>query len=86
VIGQKHYIIMRPGDRPQFWRSRRNQYSGDGWTHDMRRCKSYHSADNALRSARQLEIEAGSTLEVVEIETVVSRVCYRVETLELIGV
>ncbi len=89
MIGQKHYVIMLPDlerSRHQYWRKRRNQNEANGWTYDIRRCKSYRSADDALRAARQIDVPPGTKLEVVELETVVSLVCYRLETLEIAGV
>lgn len=81
MIGQRHYVIARvDGARQQYWRSRpRSRHDTDGWTYDLRECRSYRRPDDALRAARQIDIAPAAKLEVVEVGTVVQRVHYRVE-------
>ncbi len=83
MIGQRHYVITRTDlDRPQYWRSPSN--SRHGWVYHLLTCRQYKRPEDALRAARQIEVDPGITLEVVELETVVSRVCYRIETHEIL--
>lgn len=84
--GQRHYVIAKELEdgRTQFWRGRRGLERGhEGWTYDLTAARSYRRAHDALRAARQLDTSA--SLEVQEVEIVVSKVCYRV-TVEDCGV
>ena len=78
MIGQKHFVISREVDgRLQYWRGRRGQGRGaDGWTWDLSAARSYRRPDDGLRAAKQLD--STESLEVVEVEAVVARICYRV--------
>jgi len=86
VIGQRHYLICRPTDdgRTQYWRGKRGLERGaDGWTFDLTAARSYRRPHDALRAARQLDTDA--SLEVVECESVIARVCYRVAVEEVVA-
>lgn len=79
MIGQRHHLIARtmPDGRLQYWRGRRGlDRAAGGWTFDLSASRSYRRPHDALRAAKQLDTD--SSLEVVEVEMVVSRVCYRV--------
>jgi hypothetical protein len=78
VIGQRHYMIASSADgRMQYWRGRRGlDRAAGGWTFDMSAARTYRRPHDALRASKQLELD--SSLEVVEVEMVLSRVCYRV--------
>ena len=79
TIGQRHYLIARdlPDGRTQFWRSKRGLERGhDGWTFNILEARSYKRPHDALRAARQLSEE--TSVEVVECESVIARVAYRV--------
>ena len=76
--GQRHYLIARDLDdgRSQYWRGKRGLERGaDGWTFDLTAARSYRRPHDALRAARQLDTDG--SLEVVEVEAVVAKVCYR---------
>jgi uncharacterized protein (DUF2126 family) len=78
MIGQRHYAIARPdGDRYRYWRKSGNQWIPSGWVYDLASAQYYRRAEDARRAASQIEVEPGGQIEVVEVETVVARVCYR---------
>lgn len=78
MIGQRHYVILKESSgRAQFWRGKRGLPDSEtGWTFDLSAARSYRRGHDALRAAKQLD--ESSTIEVVEVESVVARVCYRV--------
>lgn len=83
MIGQSHYIIARTdGARQQYWRSRRKGREETGWTYDLRACRSYRRPCDALGAARQIDIPPPAKLEVVQVDSIVSRVHYRLEVTE----
>ena len=73
------------GTRQSYWRSRKNQHDGDGWTFDLLACKSYRGPADARRAAQQICTDPGARVEVVEVESVVTRVHYRIEVHALVG-
>ncbi len=87
MIGQLHYAITRTDtEQPRFWRSRGNGHRPGGWVSDMSQCRMYRRPGDALSAARQIDVEPGITLEVVEVESVAARVCYRITTMNLLSV
>ncbi len=87
MIGQKHYVIAdsTDPDRPRYWRARGNSKQAARWVYDLSACRHYRKPDHAVRAAQQLGVEPGIPLEVVEVESVVSRVCYRVPAVEIVN-
>jgi len=85
--GQRHYAIANntDPDRPQYWRARGNGSRPGGWVYDLSACHYYRKPDDAMRAAQMIGAEPGLPLEVVEIESVVTRVCYRVPAVEIVN-
>jgi hypothetical protein len=80
MIGQRHYAITRStGDRTQVWRGHANRHTNP-WSFDLSQARSYRKAGDALSAARQIEVEPGTRLEVVELNTVIRCVVSYVET------